>query len=185
MGIKVVTPPATEPVTLAEAKLNCAVDYSDLDALFVKWISAARELAEQEMRQVVPPTTFLQTLDAFPVGAIQLKKSPLISVDWIRYVDPNGALQTLSGTAYFVDDTQIDPWICEAYGTDWPATRDQANAVQIQFQAGFTQTPARVWQFVQAYVGTMMKLREASDERPAQDHPFIKSLLDDLKVHPL
>jgi hypothetical protein len=48
MHFKVITAVATEPVTLAEARLQCKVDADDTthDAVLTALITAAREFAE-------------------------------------------------------------------------------------------------------------------------------------------
>jgi uncharacterized phiE125 gp8 family phage protein len=67
---------------------------------------------------------------------------PLISVSSINYVDANGVTPTLwAATKYIVDAPEGDHAqrgrITLAYGETWPVTRDIANAVTVQFIAGY------------------------------------------------
>ena len=59
MGLKVVTAPTVEPVTLAEAKLHQRVDLDADDALISMWISAIREHAEHLTERALAPASFL------------------------------------------------------------------------------------------------------------------------------
>lgn len=68
MGIKLITPPATEPVTLAEAKLQCKVDV-DLTAddwLLMSYITGARQRAESITRRALVSQQWKITGDRFP-----------------------------------------------------------------------------------------------------------------------
>lgn len=185
MGIKVVTPPATEPVTLAEAKLHLRVDGSDEDALISRLISAAREQCEQELDRSVAQQTLMLMLDAFPGGAVLLPRGPVISVSSVQYTDAAGAAQTISGANYAIDDGQVDAWLLPAYGYDWPATREQGNAVRVTYQAGYATCPDAIRQWILLAVGTMYASREADSDRPAVPQNFAARLLDRYRVAPL
>ena len=147
------TPPATEPVTLAEAKLHCRVDASDDDAWFNTAIAAARSACETQCRRAFITQVWTLYLDRFPGAssgsswasesptfrdkrAIRMPMPPLASVASITYVDVNGATQTLAANKYQVDDKDDPGVIVPAYGESWPDTRDQLNAVAIEFTAG-------------------------------------------------
>jgi uncharacterized phiE125 gp8 family phage protein len=51
--IQIVTPPASEPLTLAEVKEFLRVDHSDDDATLAIFITAARQLCESYTRNGV------------------------------------------------------------------------------------------------------------------------------------
>jgi uncharacterized phiE125 gp8 family phage protein len=183
MGIKVITPPAAEPVSLAEAKLHLRVDGSDDDALITRLISAAREQAEHELDRSVAPQTLELRLDAFPSGAIRLPRGPVTEIVSVVYVDADGAEQTIAGTNYSIDDAQIDAWLLPDYDYDWPSTRDEANAVRVRYAAGWTTCPSAVKQWILLAVGTMYAYREADSDRPALPSTFAHRLLDPYRVH--
>ena len=65
--VSLVTGPASEPVTLAEAKLHLRVDYSDDDALISSLITAARRLCETSVKSTFITQTFDVVEDVFPV----------------------------------------------------------------------------------------------------------------------
>jgi len=94
MKFKVVTPVATEPVTLAEARLQCKVDADDTthDALITGLITAAREFAEHYTGRALAPQTLEAALDAFTDDDyIDLPMPPVSSVTSIKYTDTAGA----------------------------------------------------------------------------------------------
>jgi uncharacterized phiE125 gp8 family phage protein len=71
MAYKIITDVATEPVSLAEARLQCkltASDPTDEDGLIEVWITAAREAAEQYTGLALAERTLEMPLDVFPGG---------------------------------------------------------------------------------------------------------------------
>ena len=171
----------TEPVTLAEAKLHLRVDGTDEDALIGGLISAAREACEDRIEGTVPVTSWKLTLDTF-TDAIKLPRGPVASVASVKYLDANGVEQTLSPADYLVDTVSTPGYIVPAYGKEWPTTRDQINAVTVDYTAGnATPTHAlKAWMLLA--IGEMYANREASSERPAVAHGFADRLLDPFRA---
>jgi hypothetical protein len=157
--LEVVTPPAMEPVTLAEAKLQLRVDISDDDAFITSLITAARMRAEVIQRQTFIATTYDWFFDNFPAAAngyfnrlnrlmgpnpqwlpngaaiLYLPKPPLVSVASVKYYDPTGIQQTYDPTKYFVS-TGIGSRVQPTIGNVWPVTRPQIDAVVVRYTAG-------------------------------------------------
>lgn len=142
MGLKLFTAPSTEPITLAQLKAQCRVDTNDEDAVLTLAIAAARAKAENYTGTALISQVWDQTLDAFPCAEIELLKPPVTTINEVTYVDEAGAVQTLSNSAYTLDASTFPGWLLPAFGTDWPATRDQANAVKIRFTAGYADANA-------------------------------------------
>lgn len=67
----------------------------------------------------------------------QLPISPLASVDSIQYLDAFGTLQTMPPGDHKVDCDSEPPRVMPAYGKTWPSTRQEINAVKLNFTAGF------------------------------------------------
>lgn len=155
--LELVTPPATEPVSLAEAKLHCRVDISDDDAWFTAAIAAARSFCETQSGRCFVTQTWRQYFPSFPVvteddwwrgchrtdfpaqgeAAIELAKNPLASVTSITYVSAaDGSTLTLASTEYTADTKANPGVIVPAYGKSWPEARQQRNAVTVEFVTG-------------------------------------------------
>lgn len=142
--------PAAEPVSTADAKLHLRVDHTAEDSLIYSKAAAARGHVERlTARQLITATWELR-LDAFPADtcAIRIPKPPLREVLSVKYVDQDGTLQTLAPAEYVVDVPvgPTAPWgrLWLAYLKTWPLTRDERNAVRIQFKAGYGDNPADV-----------------------------------------
>jgi hypothetical protein len=65
-GLTILTPPAGEPVTLAEAKLFARVDIPDDDPLIQGLITAARQYIEETYNRTLVSTARMSTIDRFP-----------------------------------------------------------------------------------------------------------------------
>lgn len=185
MGIKIITPPATEPVTLAEAKAHLRVDVADEDAMITRMISAARDHAEQELDRAIGAQTLELLLDEFPDGAIRLPRGPASSIVSIKYVDTSGVLQTISSLDYTLDDAQIDSWVLPAFDYSWPDVRDEANSVRVRYVTGWTACPAPVTQWILLVLATLYAVRESDSDKPAVPQQFAARLLDRYKAHVL
>lgn len=100
-GHKLLTAPAVEPVTTAEAKSHMRVGTTDDDTLIGNLITAVRQHTESLTRRIFVGAIWQYTLDAFPSGRepIVLPKSPLLFLKRVRYVDPNGVTQTWGDAA--------------------------------------------------------------------------------------
>lgn len=194
MSLTLITPPAVEPVTLAEARAQCRIDGTDEDALLTIAIAAARSRAEHETGRRLITQTWRQTLDAFPITSdIRLEVPPVASISQLQYVDAAGTLQTLAGSAYVLD-AAVGPagWLYPADGTTWPETDDVLNAVRIDIVAGygadgsFVPSDIRAWMLLT--IGYLYAQREAIDvtgKAVALPNRWCDALLDAHRVYGL
>lgn len=178
MGIRMVNPPASEPLTLAEVNMHLRIDIADEDDWVTARIKGARARAESYCEAVLMQRDVDQTLDAFPDedADIRIELPPMwnkacvaaapISVLSVTYVDPDGATQTLPGSGYTLDDSNWPFWNLRAFDTSWPATRAQANAVTVHLRVGYAQAadiPGQVRDFMLAAIAYAFKNREATE----------------------
>lgn len=187
MALKLYTPPAAEPVALANVKSHLRVDHGLDDTLIEGLITVARQEAEKITRRALITQTWELVLDRFPCHEITAPLPPLQSVTSIKYYDTDGAEQTLDAAAYQVDTDSAPARIIPAYGLIWPTTRDQLNTVRIQFIAGYgdadTNIPQAIKQWIMIRVATLYENREAiAQGQPVQDLKFVDGLLDEYRV---
>jgi len=184
MGWKVITEPAAEPVSLSEAKLHLRVDSTTEDALITRLITAAREECEQQIDRSIPTQTLQLVIDAFPAGAITLPRGPVTSVSFVQFKNQSGVLQTMSASGYILDDNDVQASLRLPYGGIWPVTLLEANAVQIQYVAGWAANvcPSSLKQWILLRVGTLFETREADGDRPAMESPFAQRIIDRWRV---
>jgi uncharacterized phiE125 gp8 family phage protein len=191
MSLQLVTPPAVEPVTLAEAKLHLRVDYNDDDALITTLIAAARQQAETITGRQFCTATWKFNLDQFPaygyspLSGILVPKAPVASITSIQYLDMGSTLQTWSNTLYACDLANEPARITPTFGQIWPIALPQINAVQVTFVAGYgvaVAVPEGIKAWIKIRVGSMFANREEISTDRIWPVSFIDSVLDPFRV---
>lgn len=151
------TPPATEPITLLEAKDHLRVDIPDDDNYINGLISAAREYAEGYQNRAIGSQTLEYIMDYFP-PAIRLPRTPVQSVLNIKYTTPDGTITTVDPTAYV---TKYNGDIVLAFTRIWPTNiLTTGDAVKIQYTAGYTSIPKTTKQGILLLIGHWYDNRE-------------------------
>lgn len=168
MGVQILTGPATEPVSLNEAKLHLRVDITEDDALITRLIVGAREWAEKYTRRSLITQDLRLSLDSFPIdgGAIEIPRGPVQSspVLVVAFTNVNGISENLEGCQ--LDNSSLDELhrLLPPVGESWPSTRDQVNAVLIDYRAGYgdaEDVPADIRTAILLHVGWHYENREA------------------------
>lgn len=171
----VVTPPTSEPVTLADAKAHLRVDQDADDALIGAMLQAARESIETAVRRALMPQTLETSWPGFPrsFGApwwcsgepIVLPRAPVASVASVAYTDPDGLDQVLDLSSYRVVPGGTGPTeVAPMPGTAWPATADIPDAVRVRYDAGYPSAaavPACARAAILLRLGTLYENRES------------------------
>jgi len=204
MPLQLVTPPAAEPVSLAEARLHLRVDFPDEDALITSLVAAARQAAETITGRQLVTARWTLVLDSFPgpslMGvpaglpfslpghAILLPKCPVQAVIAIEYLDMGGAVQTMPPAEYTVDAACEPARVTPVFGRIWPIALPQIGAVTVTFDAGYgtaASVPEGIKSWIKLRVGSLYAHREevaAVARGRIEPLPFIDGLLDPYKV---
>jgi uncharacterized phiE125 gp8 family phage protein len=182
MSLIIITPPATEPVSLAEARSHFKVDSTDDDTLISALISTARSQAEHRTGRAFITQTLELVLDSFPAD-IELPMPPAIGITSVSYYDSNGTLQTLDASEYSLDRDSEPGWLVPAYGASWPATYGMPNAVRIRYTAGYgaaSDVPEPIKTWIKMAASTMYNQRDGIIDGRFGEVPrdFFAAMLD-------
>lgn len=183
MSLKLINQPATEPITLAEAKTHLRVTAADEDTYIASLITMAREVFEAKTGQAMIAQTWRKTLDSFP-SAIELPVTPVQSITSVKYLDTNNNLQTLNPANYTLDNASDykSAWVLPAYGYDWPDTSGAINAVQVDYVAGFTAIPQAYKHWMLVVIAHFYRNRESATELNLQPLAHLDALITRKKV---
>lgn len=181
-----VTAPATEPVSLSEAKSYLRVDGTDDDTLITSLIATARRSVEDYIKRPLITQTRKLTMDGFAdyeegcinpgfeIGptpflvdgsqAIQLAWLPLQSITSIKTTDTANVQTTVSSGVYTVDAANGRVLLND--GQSWPTSLRARAAVEITFVCGYvaaTDVPAPVKQAIIQYINAMFYNRQCAE----------------------
>jgi uncharacterized phiE125 gp8 family phage protein len=160
MNPRVVSESATEPIDIDEAAENLkapddgAGSYFE-ESIISRLITTARQLCEQELEMSLIAKTLELTLDSFcPTGiiatarsyrtppsngpCIELPNGPVRSILLVNYTDSDGNEATLADDQYRLSTSSSMAVLRPAYGVSWPSTRCEADAVRVQYAAGYS-----------------------------------------------
>lgn len=143
MSISVVTPPASEPVSLAEAKLFLRIDQNVEDQLIETLIVAAREAVEIGCGRALIKRRVRESLDIWrrdAVGGAVLGIGPVSSIVTVRLIAANGSQSVIASDRYRLEGSRDRPRLVFEAGV--PATLRAAGGIELEYDAGFAEDGA-------------------------------------------
>lgn len=180
MGLKVITPPAVEPVELADAALWIRYDQSLQNPVITALITAARIDVETWTNRTLIQTEYEYYLPNF-CGVMEIPTSTVIDVSSITYLDANGTEQTLDPTIYGLDNISIRNKVYLLPEMSFPSVQVQPNAVKITFTAGFglakTDVPENLRYGLLMRLAELYEYRETNTSAPRQPNKMTWALL--------
>lgn len=185
---RIITPPASEPVTVDEAKAHLRVDGTYDDTYITMLIKVARQLCESYSGLSFITQEREINLDSFPCGEIQIPNGPVKSVDDFVYINSDGDATDLVIDDDYVIDLKSD--IARITKVDsWPSSKTTSNAVTISYTAGYANdehdpVPEVIKQAILLTVGTLYENRQ--NEVPGSMNEInwnSRTLLDTVKVY--
>lgn len=172
-----VSAPASEPVTLSEAKAFVKQDGNDDDALITSLIATARRACEEFTKRAFITQTWKLVLDRFPLDedadelefmlglasprAIQLSRQPIQSITSIKTTDTTNSQTTVAPATYSLDQSGGRVLLNDGYS--WPSNLRADAAVEITTVNGYgdaAAVPEPIKQAILQYVGTMYCSRQ-------------------------
>ena len=151
MPLILISGPAVEPVTLAEAKAHLRVDGTAEDTLIASLIVTSRLHVEAVAGLALVTQSWSWYIDAWPQGppgppghAVRLPLRPVQSIEAVRLYDEAGTATTLDPATYFLDGTAAPPRLIRHGAVAWTRPGRVANGIEIAFTAGYGNAAADV-----------------------------------------
>ncbi len=171
---------APEPsITLDEAKEHLRVDFDDEKDLITALVAAVeghlqgpdgwlgRSLAPQRLE--LRSDSFCDDLPSARHrvsgeacgwwNEIRLPLTPVTGIVSVKYMDPNGAEQTLPADQYSLVGSSL---VSLLPGLSWPSTQPIREAVRIQYDAGYAALPPPVRAAMLLMLGDLYRNRETT-----------------------
>lgn len=160
-GLVVLSAPASEPITTAEAKTYLRITGSSEDTFIDTLIKTARMFCEEYTNRALISQTLVLTVDAYNEMAdplwegvktgpylnyyknyIDLPRPPVTSVTSVKTYDDDDTATTMSSTKYYVDTARESARVVLRTGETFPTALRVANAIEVTYVAGYASANA-------------------------------------------
>lgn len=174
MALQLLTAPAAEPVSLAEAKAHLRVTESDEDELINSLITTSRLHIEAALGLALVTQDWRLILDCWPLGdTLEIPLRPLAAVSEVRVYDNDANASVIDPLNYTVDTAGLVPRIASRSGY-WPIPGARTSGIEIDFTAGYGATgeavPAPIRQAMLHLIGHWYEHREPAAIGSAPAH---------------
>lgn len=196
MAIQLKTPPASEPVTLGEAKSYLRITDTDDDQFINALITAVRQRFEAWADRSLITQTWTLWLDGFPrackQGApgeghfelpvvhfdqlkslLEIPRPPLQSIVFLKTHDSANNATVFDSSNYLVDTASNPGRLALNQGANWPSGLRLVNAVEVEFLAGYgnaVDVPSAIKQGILLWIKLLFadksKLFESDESTP-------------------
>jgi uncharacterized phiE125 gp8 family phage protein len=131
------TAPAGEPISLAEAKAFLRVEHNDDDATIGALMSGARIHIEAQTRRALMTQTWRLTRDVWPAsGVLPLLPAQLRALVAVRVYDADSNVQTVLPASFGIDKIAAPAVLTFERGA-LPAPGRIAGGIEIDIEAGY------------------------------------------------
>ena len=177
MGLSLVTPPASLPLHVAEARLHLRQDVIDEDAHIIATIAAATDMAKNECQSSFVACRWRLTLDCVPYQRmIELENGPVYNIVSIKFIGYDGVQVAWPSTEWVADLTRNPARISPRFGKIWMLPLPQIATIEILYDAGYaapiatdatanTITPTGLWRTQS--VGDTIRVSNSGGALPA------------------
>lgn len=173
MIVRQVTGPVAAPVTLAEIKAHCVVDFDDDDTLLTSLGAAAARSISAWSGRVLTTEVWSVSFAAGFCGDLVLPKSPVQSVDAITYFDADDVEQTASVADFYLTQGEDRAFLRPKAGISWPSANSRrADAITVQFTAGYSTGLDNLKTAVLAMTAHLYEHREAVGDTALAEIPL-------------
>jgi uncharacterized phiE125 gp8 family phage protein len=123
--------PATQPLSLDDAKAWLRVDVDDENGVVDGLIQAATSIVEDDTARRLIEQTIDLTVDSFPCGTepLELYVAPVSAVSSVTYYDETDTSAAFSSANWFLDSAGQPARLCLKQGCAWPTTRRRVAGV--------------------------------------------------------
>lgn len=197
-SLELVTAPASEPVTVAEAKLHGRIETTADDTLIEGYITGARQLVERLTGRVLITQTWKLTLDNWPGASsdewwdgvreapisfldegasVEIRKAPFLAITSVATLDESDAPTTYAASNYYVTKHNGFGRLVKKTGSVWPVITTRAyGAIVITFTAGYganaSDVPIALRQAIKDIVAHWYENRGAAEEVNLSEPPL-------------
>jgi uncharacterized phiE125 gp8 family phage protein len=163
--LRLIDPPASDPISMVEAKKHLRVDYPDDDLLIQGLISAATIAAQDHVQRRFVAQTVEWICSGWGYGEIVLPIAPVSKddVERVTYTDWSGTVRVLPEDQYVAQTHGHTVRIIPPRGVIWPMPDPRAaEPVVIRFQVGqdVEQIGANITAAIKLILGHLYENRE-------------------------
>ncbi len=138
MATLLVTPPASEPLTLADPKAHLRLTASDEDTLLALLIAAARRITEARTGLRLMSQQWTCFFDDWPEeGIIDLPIAPVTSVAELAVYGEDDVKATIDPAHYYADTISRPPTVVMRGSRIWQSPGRRVNGIAVTVNAGF------------------------------------------------